>query len=222
MIIGIDGNEANIQKRVGIGEYAFELMRQFSKLQSSNVQFQIFLKNKPLLDLPSESARWKYIIFGPSPFWTQLALPVQLFFERKKTRCVFFPNTLCSKIQSYAYRYFDYGSFVSFLSFTFSQTRPLQLTNWTAYSAKKARLIFTISKASRDDIIKVYNVPEKRVVVTYPGIKPFVTLTPQVYTTTMLQESLGITRPYFLFVGTLQQERTLSGLLRHSHFFAKI
>ena len=30
MLIGIDGNEANVEKRVGIGEYAFELLWQLS------------------------------------------------------------------------------------------------------------------------------------------------------------------------------------------------
>ncbi len=37
MLIGIDGNEANVDKRVGIGEYAYELLRQFNlKSQISN------------------------------------------------------------------------------------------------------------------------------------------------------------------------------------------
>jgi len=31
MIIGIDGNEANVGNRVGIGEYAYQLLLEFSK-----------------------------------------------------------------------------------------------------------------------------------------------------------------------------------------------
>lgn len=56
MIIGIDGNEANVGLRVGIGEYAFELLRELSsskfKVQSS--KFVIYLKDNPLSDMPQE------------------------------------------------------------------------------------------------------------------------------------------------------------------------
>ena len=34
MIIGIDGNEANVKNRVGTGQYAFELLRQFAKISN--------------------------------------------------------------------------------------------------------------------------------------------------------------------------------------------
>ena len=33
MLIGIDGNEANIEKRVGVGRYAYELLKQFYELR---------------------------------------------------------------------------------------------------------------------------------------------------------------------------------------------
>jgi hypothetical protein len=60
MIIGIDGNEANILPRVGIGEYAFELLKQFSSAQfkNQNSKFFIYLKHKPLSGLPREDENW--------------------------------------------------------------------------------------------------------------------------------------------------------------------
>ena len=47
MIIGIDGNEANTDRRVGIGEFAFELLMQFSKFTVQSSKFTIYLKDKP-------------------------------------------------------------------------------------------------------------------------------------------------------------------------------
>ncbi len=41
MIIGVDGNEANVDKKVGIGEYAFEILREFHKSQIPNLKFQM-------------------------------------------------------------------------------------------------------------------------------------------------------------------------------------
>jgi glycosyltransferase involved in cell wall biosynthesis len=226
MIIGIDGNEANVPVRVGIGEYAFELLRQFSKLQTSNLpagktglKFHIYLKSTPREDLPKASENWKYIVFGPSPLWTQVALPARLFLENKKPNVFFSPS-------HYAPRFSPIPTAISIMDLSylfypelFRKRDLYQLTKWTQYSVKKAGRIFTISNASRDDIIKAYSVPKKRLVVTYPGIKPFVTLTPQVYTTTMLQQSFGITRPYFLFVGTLQPRKNIVRLIEAFSLF---
>ena len=40
MIIGIDGNEANIENKVGIGEYAFELLKQFEGFKIKDLRFR--------------------------------------------------------------------------------------------------------------------------------------------------------------------------------------
>ena len=72
MIIGIDGNEANQKIRVGSGVYAFELLKQFSEFKIKNLEFRIYLKNKPREDLPKEPVNFQYKVIGPKKFWTQL------------------------------------------------------------------------------------------------------------------------------------------------------
>ena len=69
MLIGIDGNEANVERKVGIGEYSFELLRQFEEFKIPNLQFTIYLKNKPRSDMPRERDGWKYRVIGPKKFW---------------------------------------------------------------------------------------------------------------------------------------------------------
>ena len=72
MIIGIDANEANLtQNRVGINEYAYNLLWAISNLQSEN-KFVIYLKTKPNSSLPKERDGWKYRVIpflscGPRP-----------------------------------------------------------------------------------------------------------------------------------------------------------
>src|SRR5680860_1759169 len=92
MIIGIDGNEANIDKRVGIGEYAFELLNNFSKSLDSNLKFLVYLKNKPLLHMPKENKNWQYKIIGPKKMWTQFSLPLNLYFSKTKPDVFFSPS----------------------------------------------------------------------------------------------------------------------------------
>src|SRR3989338_1429188 len=72
MIIGIDANEANSSNRVGIGRFALELLR----------KFYFYLKEQPGSDLPEASNGWQYLVFGPKLFWTQLALPWQLYSQK--------------------------------------------------------------------------------------------------------------------------------------------
>ena len=77
MIIGIDGNEANITNRVGIGQFALQMLIHIHDKDDKNT-FIIYLKNPPLPDMPQASAHWQYQVFGPKKFWTRFALPLHL------------------------------------------------------------------------------------------------------------------------------------------------
>ena len=171
MIIGIDGNEANVERRVGIGEYAFELLSKFKEFQLSHIQFHIYLKNIPLRHMPKEDTYWKYIIVTPHKLWTQIGLPVYLYTHFPRPDVFFTPS-------HYAPRFSPVPTVISIMDVSYIHFSELftkhdlyQLTNWTRYSASKAQKIFTISKASKNDIIKEYKVTPEKVIVTYPGIK---------------------------------------------------
>lgn len=173
MIIGVDGNEANVDRRVGIGEYAFELLRRFSdfRFKIKDLRFVIYLKTDPREDMPEEGKNWQYRVVGPKKLWTQIGLPLDLFLHKPRPDVFFTPT-------HYAPRFSPIPTVISIMDLSFVHYPQLfrksdlyQLKNWTTYSAKKASKIFTISNSSKDDIIKIYQVPEDKVVVTYPGIK---------------------------------------------------
>ena len=90
MLIGIDGNEANVKNRVGSNEYAFELMRMIWELkgrgQGTRDKFIIYLKKEPLTDLPKETEWWQYRVIGSARLWTQWRLPLALCFHRPRPR----------------------------------------------------------------------------------------------------------------------------------------
>jgi len=54
MLIGIDGNEANIANKVGVGQYAFQLLWHLYQLDKKN-NYLIYLKDQPATDLPPTS-----------------------------------------------------------------------------------------------------------------------------------------------------------------------
>ena len=47
--IGIDGNEANVEKKVGVSVYALNLLKYFEKAADQETQFNIYLKKIPLM-----------------------------------------------------------------------------------------------------------------------------------------------------------------------------
>jgi glycosyltransferase involved in cell wall biosynthesis len=221
MIIGIDGNEANVAKRVGISEYAYQLLRKFESFQLpvSRVTFQIYLKDEPHEDLPKAREGWTYRVLKPGKLWTQWRLPLDLFLTKPRPD-VFFSAT------HYAPRFSPVATVVSvmdlsFLYFSdmFNKSDLLQLRNWTAYSVRKAARVLTISNSSRDDIIKEYKVAKEKVVVTHLGIKETVTLEPHIYSMNTLKSKYKVSDNYILFVGTLQPRKNITRLIQA---FAKV
>ena len=77
MNIGIDGYEANVASRVGIGQYAFEILNHLYPLtQKHNVT--VFLPDAPRTGFPPERANWHYRVAGPSKLWTFIGLPLAM------------------------------------------------------------------------------------------------------------------------------------------------
>lgn len=228
MIIGIDGNEANVHSRVGIGEYAFELLRQFSNSKFSprgeagkiqNSKFVIYLKDRPLEHMPEEADGWKYRVLKPGKLWTQWRLPLDLYFHKDRPDVFFSPS-------HYAPRFSPVPTVmsimdVSYLYFPemFDKKDLLQLKNWTAYSVKNAKKVLTISRSTKNDIIEAYKTPDTKVIVTYPGIKETVSLEPRIYGMNQVKTKYRISDNYVLFVGTLQPRKNIQKLIEA---FAKV
>ena len=216
MIIGIDGNEANVERKVGISEYAFELLLQFKKKLSPPLEYKIYLKQKPSDDFPKETKEWKYRIVGPRRLWTQIGLPFDLFMQKNRPDVFFTPT-------HYAPRFSPTPTAIavmdlSYLHFPdmFKASDLYQLKQWTGYSVKNAKKILTISKASKNDIITAYNVPEEKVIVTYPGIKQAKTnlsSNGQKANMDTIRKQHGINGDYILFVGTLQPRKNIERLI---------
>jgi len=168
MIIGIDGNEANVERRVGSNQYAFELLKSL-KLLKSDHEFVIYLREPPLPEMPKSGTGWSYRVFGPKNFWTQWRLPLDLYLHKPRPDVFFSPG-------HYAPRFSPVPVVVSimdlgYLKFPeqFTKKDLYQLTLWTARSIKSASHILAISQRTKNDIIEAYGVPEERITVTYPG-----------------------------------------------------
>jgi glycosyltransferase involved in cell wall biosynthesis len=213
MIIGLDGNEANVEAKVGISEFAYELLRQFSEFHTEDTEFRVYLKDQPRDEFPSGKDHWVYRVLKPGKLWTQWRLPLDLYLYNPKPDVFFTPS-------HYAPRFSPVPTVISLMDVSylrfpelFNKSDLYQLKSWTSYSVKNAAAVITISTSTRDDIIKEYGIPKDRVHVVYPGIKAALDLEPHVYTMQELKETYGITGKYILFVGTLQPRKNIQRLI---------
>lgn len=199
MLIAIDGYEANVRNRVGIGRYAYEILQHISKISSEH-SFQIYLPSSPLPDMPKTSEMWKYKVTGPKSLWTFVGLPLALSLEQ--------PDVIFSPTH-YVPRWVKILRVMAIMDVSYLEYpqmfRPRdlhQLVNWTAYSTRVAARILTISEFSKRAIIKAYKVPEKRVIVTYPGL-----------TMPKAKSETNKFGDYILSVGTLQPRKNFVRLI---------
>ncbi len=218
MTIGINGYEAvvprfgydpksGLPRRVGSGEYCFQLLLNLYKIDKKNI-YIIYLPQNPTADLPKERKNWRYKIVGPRKLWTLFGLSLELllrrdidvFFSPTHYLPVFIPPPSAISILDVSYIHFP----------EFFKTSDLrQLNLWTKYSVGKAKKVFTISQASKDDIIKEYGVSEDKVIVTYPGIK----IKNIMQNSKIVKDKYGVEGEYVLFVGTLQPRKNIVRLI---------
>lgn len=210
MNIGLDGNEANVINRVGSGQYAASLLSEFAKVKNHNII--VYLKEKPLADLPRETSCFKYKVFGPKKLWTQIALPIKLTFGQKID--IFFTlghyGPRFSKIP-YVVTIFD----LSYLHYPnlFNKNDLYQLVNWSKYSIQKSKHIFTISESTKEDIVKNYNINPSKISITHMGYNQ-TTFMPQTKSTIeKVKTKYKIEGDYIIYVGTLQPRKNIECLV---------
>jgi glycosyltransferase involved in cell wall biosynthesis len=211
MLIGIDGNEANIPRRVGVNQYAFGLLRALRNLPDTGHRYVIYLKKPPLSDMPPVSPSWTYRVIPFPKLWTQTRLPFDLYTHSPRPGVFFTPS-------HYAPRRSPVPTVVCIMDLGFLDTPDQftshdyhQLKNWTTYSVRQASKIIAISKYTKNAVVRQYSKKDQDVVVTYPGYDTkafFPHKDPKVL------KKYSINNPYFLYLGSLKPSKNIEGLIR--------
>lgn len=218
MILGVDGNEANVQFPVGVSVYTLNLLTYFRSKSSKDIQFIIYLRQSPNATLPKECDYFKYQVVRGNRLWLALFLPLHLWRHKLsgKNLTIFFspahyipwfsPFKTIVTIHDLSYLFFPHE---------FLKKDLYQLKNWTRYAVKKASHIIAVSKTTKKDIMKEYAVPDKKITVIYNGYENVESLATS-------HQPLATNHPYFLYVGTIQPRKNVSTLIKaFSQFHAK-
>lgn len=216
MRIGIDGNEANLENRVGVNQYAAELLRALEKLpQTKRYEWIIYLREKPLPHLPKERKGWSYRVLTGSGVWVLRKLMPHLWLTKNRPDVFFTPS-------HYAPPFLPIPMVMSvmdlgYLRFPeqFRKYDLYQLKYWGQWSMRRARNILAISESTKKEILEHYPWVGDKIAVTYPGYDK------DRYDSGKIKESkierikkkYGIKRDYILFLSTLKPSKNLEGLL---------
>ena len=205
----------------GIGRYAFELLTHildqqtddnfivFYNPQTARDSDLMFLKSSERVSLVATSVR--HYSFGEQTVFLR-----QLY--RHKLDLMHFPN--------FNYPIFYNRPFVvtihDVVHHKLSGHKKSRYWKFLAYkkiietAAIKSAAIITVSEESKKDIVKTLNAPESKVFVTYEAA-----LLPRVEerAVEIVKRKFLLSRPYFLFVGTLERKKNIIMLAKGFDLF---
>jgi glycosyltransferase involved in cell wall biosynthesis len=217
MIIGIDGNEANVEEKLGVNNYAYEIINQLYRIvhkTKDEVEVVVFLKNVPREDMPSETDRWKYEILGDFKFWVLTRLTLRLL-KSPKPDVFFAPNhylpllPLMNKVCTIH----DLG----YLKFSgqFRKFDFWQLTVWSAISIYISKYIISISGFTKKDIVRHYKIkPDKIKVVLHGYDKLRFNSEIEMKDVRHAVKNFKIKKNYILSIGALKPSKNLESLIK--------
>ncbi|MEK7472816.1 MAG: glycosyltransferase family 1 protein [Patescibacteria group bacterium] len=217
MIIGIDGNEANVENRVGVNKYAFEMLWGLKKENEEKPKpnsLIVYLKNAPLSDMPKETKKFKYKVIEGRGLWIITKLTPYLLKNPEKIDVLFSPShytpplltipRICSIM--------DLGYLEN--TTQFEKKVLWQLKYWTAISIFASKHVLTISEASKNDIVRHYPFALNKVTVTHLGYdKDRFNLNVSNNLVRQIKNKYSIVEDYILFLSTLKPSKNIEGLL---------
>ncbi len=218
MIIGVDGNEANVREKVGVSMYTLKLLEYFQRISSAENKFIVFLKDPPRDELPFQTAYFKYHVVPGKFGWSQLFLPISLVlkhFTKNRINVFFSPAHYSPRfhfcptvVTIHDLSYFHYPQ-------EFLKKDLYKLKAWTQYSIERAKHIIAVSQTTKKDLVRFYPFTQQKTTVVYNGMEreKSENVTPSTNFKFLDRNS------YILYVGTLQPRKNIVNLIRAFRIF---
>ena len=220
MNIGYDASRAFIGNRTGTENYSFQILKNLIQIDQSN-KYYIYLRQLASSQSVALSTQGdalnNNLKFIPIPFprlWTQAGLAKQTFKDHLDV--LFIPAHTIPLIRRPGLKtvvtVHDLGA--EFLPKTHQIKQRLYLNLMTHHQLKSATHIITVSKATKEDLIKRVGIPEKKITVVYEGYNKELFKPQKGDTLNITLKQFGLkNQEYFLFVGTIQPRKNLARLI---------
>lgn len=225
MIVGIDASRANRAQKTGVEWYSYRLIEELKSIIPPDIGVVLY-SDEPLAGgLERLPMNWKSkIIVSPIKFpitkkgwlWTQLRLSYEMFFC--KHDILFVPSHAMPLI--YPKKTVITLHDIGFLKFPASYKRFAhfyhKFSSW--FAAKFAWKIIAPSEFTKKEIVDAYKINPEKIFVTH--LAPSLNFSNGAPMEEVLKK-YGILKPYFLFVGRVEEKKNVLGLLQGFEIFAK-
>ena len=212
MIIGIDASRAVSAQRTGTEAYAHQLIGALiPQAAEKGHPLRLYFNRTPGSGLFPAAPGVEQIVLLQCRLWTHLRLgrelrrrPPDVFFTPAHVIPIGAPVPAVATIHDLGYEHFPEAH----------PRRQLAHLRWsTRHNARAARRVVADSKATRDDLVQLYDVDPARIDVIYPGIDPKLRRVEDPVQLEAACARHGIQPPYLLYVGTLQPRKNLERLV---------
>ena len=221
MRIGFDASRITTPQRTGTENYSFYLARALAEVDKSNeyiLYFRDRLGSESFAEISLGSPAFRPRVLPWPRLWTQgrlawecLQHPPDILFIPAHTVPVIRRPSLRTvvTIHDLGFEYLpEYHQF----------PQKLYLDKMTKYAARCASRLIAVSKATKADLIRQFNVPERKITVVYEGVDrekflPSRQVAGEATKIKNVRKKYGIKGPYILFVGTVQPRKNLRRLI---------
>jgi len=209
MLIGIDASRATATQRTGTENYSLHLIRALLRLGTDH-RFRLYFNQAPANDLFPGGAEWRVIPF--SRLWTHarlsvemLASPPDVLFVPSHVLPLIHPGRSVVTVHDLGYQYYPEAHTV---------TQNLYLRWSTRFNARTARRVVADSQATRQDLMRFYDIPGQKIIVVYPGRDETLAPVAESVARAAVRARYGLPGNYLLYVGTLHPRKNLVRLVR--------
>lgn len=209
MKIGVDAGCLGVKdKRLQVGVYqvTFNLLRELGKIGRQNEYLLYSFYPVSSEVMAQLGPKMTNIVVRPAFGWNYFALPLRLIKERPKVFLgpnqslpIFCPCPSVVIVYDLAFEHYP----------EFYPDSYRKLKKMTYNTVNRAQQIIAISESTKNDLMRLYQTPSKKIKVVYPG-----------YNKEIFKKGRDLSKDnYFLFVGALKRIKNIPVLMRGFSYF---
>lgn len=215
MQVGIDASRAFLKRRTGIEEYAYQTIRHLRTAIPETDSVVLYVRKKlafregrfrlifPEIDF-SLPANWRVRGIWAPRFWTQIALSLEMLSQSPDA--LFVPAHTVPIIHPRKTVVTIHGLEYEFCPKAYLFWARLYMRVSIRFSCRVAETVICVSENTKRDVMRLYDVPEKKIRVVYEGFDRIENPCPP-----DRREELRIKNknPYLLFIGRLEERKNI-------------
>ncbi len=203
MVIGIDASRACVRERTGIEEYSYQIIKELRSTVLARHDVMLYTRKGQTLDF-DVPLTWKIKELWLPMLWTQIRLSVEMLVHPVDT--LFIPAHVVPVFHSKNTVVTVHGLEYEHMPQAYSAWDRRYMRWSIKNSCRWARKIIAVSDITKNDLMNVYGISEKKIKVVHEGHggnSQFL----------IPNSQFPITGPYFFYVGRIERRKNILGIV---------